>query len=585
MRPSPTAQSTNGRVKPYSSDSECDAIERRLEELERMRADAIVRFNQEEKILRQTLQRYRGSRYKLLKLPPTTYAEDSGLPLIPPDMKLAGVAGDISSLIERIPVTIRYYNSEFITIARELIIQSGGQMPELNIQFMQKPDGSGIERMVTQWVVETPPTPELIFTLKHFCEGAYGRKLVGYNEEKWQIVQRETSAGMADAGWYGISMSPYTYSNLARGLTVMRRCQKKRDIQVLRDRNPRDWICYTDPSRKSQRTIIQLSEGIYSRDDPGLFQDEWLFLVVNIAYVLAYGKLLPSRNVWFAVYRQLSRLGINQPQYHMHGMKKILSALYDIVLFPVTQPKWAEMYGVRAGSVLLAGPPGTGKTLAVHYLMWQDHPVIFVRITGDKFRHDLQGDHPSVILERIGKIRERAHVKVILLVDDIESLLQSAELVNRFLELMNGVLEGGFLVIGSTNKPWEIDDRIFQPGRFDVVLHVSLPDEKDRIGTLLVHLSGKPFRSEDEKENIIYRIAMQTANWSQRLLWMVANHAGLLAAGEAKSSQREIPLEWHHFKAALSFVKNTNNLKSLQEYDARIAKFISHNDIWEPQYI
>jgi transitional endoplasmic reticulum ATPase len=48
------------------------------------------------------------------------------------------------------------------------------------------------------------------------------------------------------------------------------------------------------------------------------------------------------------------------------------------------------------------------------------------------------------------------------------------------------------LILGATNKPWEIDEAVFRTGRFDEKIYVGLPDADARDGILHMHLDDLP---------------------------------------------------------------------------------------------
>ncbi|VDQ07769.1 unnamed protein product [Trichobilharzia regenti] len=80
---------------------------------------------------------------------------------------------------------------------------------------------------------------------------------------------------------------------------------------------------------------------------------------------------------------------------------------------------------------------------------------------------------------------------------------------------MDGVEQlNNILVIGMTNRRDMIDEALLRPGRFEMQMEISLPDEDGRLQILNIHTakmqqSGKLARDVDLKE-----LAVKTKNFS-----------------------------------------------------------------------
>ena len=83
----------------------------------------------------------------------------------------------------------------------------------------------------------------------------------------------------------------------------------------------------------------------------------------------------------------------------------------------------------------------------------------------------------------------------VLFLDEVDGLLprRTAEssavdnrLVTQFLSDVGGFKDSPntLLLLGATNKPWEIDEAVFRTGRFDEKLHIGVPDAAARLGML-----------------------------------------------------------------------------------------------------
>ena len=62
--------------------------------------------------------------------------------------------------------------------------------------------------------------------------------------------------------------------------------------------------------------------------------------------------------------------------------------------------------------------------------------------------------------------------------------------VNQLLSKLDGVEQlNNILVIGMTNRLDMIDEALLRPGRLEVHMEISLPDEKGRLQILKIHTS------------------------------------------------------------------------------------------------
>ena len=67
-------------------------------------------------------------------------------------------------------------------------------------------------------------------------------------------------------------------------------------------------------------------------------------------------------------------------------------------------------------------------------------------------------------------------------------------LVTQFLSDVGGFRDSPntLLLLGATNKPWDIDEAVFRTGRFDEKLHIGVPDAAARLGMLRRALKTAP---------------------------------------------------------------------------------------------
>lgn len=159
------------------------------------------------------------------------------------------------------------------------------------------------------------------------------------------------------------------------------------------------------------------------------------------------------------------------------------------MVYPFLHPELASLYKLDAGGgVLLYGPPGTGKTMLAQAVSSELHcPFFWIRASQvlDKWVGESEKSIKAIFS------KARSYEKSVLFIDEVESLLpkrdtEQTPVMKRVVSEILSELDGfgkktnKLLFIGATNIPWELDDAILRPGRFDEKAYLGLPDEKQR---------------------------------------------------------------------------------------------------------
>jgi SpoVK/Ycf46/Vps4 family AAA+-type ATPase len=178
----------------------------------------------------------------------------------------------------------------------------------------------------------------------------------------------------------------------------------------------------------------------------------------------------------------------------MEETKRTLKYMFGLML--ARQPA-----GVRlpaSSRVLLYGPPGTGKTLlaAACSNMLE---ATFYNVKASNMLSKWFGESTKLISALFARAREQTGPAVIFM-DEIDGLCKEGEgdstsgaerrIVSTFLAELDGMAEKGqpshVIVIGATNRPWDLDGRMLQ--RFEKHVLVDLPDEAARKAIFRIHL-------------------------------------------------------------------------------------------------
>ncbi|MER5175464.1 MAG: CDC48 family AAA ATPase [Candidatus Nitrosocosmicus sp.] len=185
------------------------------------------------------------------------------------------------------------------------------------------------------------------------------------------------------------------------------------------------------------------------------------------------------------------------------GLTKEKGLLVDNFLSPIASPEKFLKMGIKpAKGALLFGPPGCGKTLIAKALAAEGSiNIIFVR--GPEILSKWVGESEKAIREIFRKARSSSPCVVVF--DELDSLGRSRttedvgsneRVLSQILSEMDDAGNFGVIVIGITSRPDLLDTSLLRPGRFDLIIFVSPPDEKSRNDILLRVTSTMPLSSD-----------------------------------------------------------------------------------------
>jgi transitional endoplasmic reticulum ATPase len=104
---------------------------------------------------------------------------------------------------------------------------------------------------------------------------------------------------------------------------------------------------------------------------------------------------------------------------------------------------------------------------------------------------------------------------------------------------MDGIEElKGIIVLAATNRIDILDAALLRPGRFDRLLELRLPDEKDRLAILRIHARAKPLTPDVN----LGELARKTEGFSGADLESLCREAGLAAIRKFLAKGPEQPL-------------------------------------------
>ncbi len=177
------------------------------------------------------------------------------------------------------------------------------------------------------------------------------------------------------------------------------------------------------------------------------------------------------------------------------GLKEAKRVIKEAIILPFIHDKPPFIHSPR--TILLYGPPGTGKTLLAKASSSTLNATFFeARISALLSKYF--GESGKLVSALFDKARKEQ--PSLVFIDELDSIAVARsgsmnEATRRVLGEFLTQIEGfntkkgeKVLIMGATNKPWDLDDAIVS--RFQRKIYVPLPDEKARKGIFRIHLEG-----------------------------------------------------------------------------------------------
>lgn len=183
------------------------------------------------------------------------------------------------------------------------------------------------------------------------------------------------------------------------------------------------------------------------------------------------------------------------------GMEDVKKRLNLAFLAPLQNPELMKAYGKSlSGGLMLYGPPGCGKTFIARALAGE-LGAKFISVGLTEILDMYVGESERKLHEIFESAR--SHAPVVLFFDELDAIGQKRSqlknsglrgLVNQLLAELDSIESEneGLFVLAATNHPWDVDNALRRPGRFDRIVPVFPPDKIARESILQYHMRKKP---------------------------------------------------------------------------------------------
>jgi vesicle-fusing ATPase len=296
--------------------------------------------------------------------------------------------------------------------------------------------------------------------------------------------------------------------------------------------------------------------------------------------------------------KNLTKFGFNFNEMGVGGLDQEISNIFRRAFTTRLYPTaYLEKYGIHhVKGMLLYGPPGTGKTLIARTLANALNVKEFKVVNGPELFDKFVGETEKKIRDLFANAEkdqkengDDSELHVIVF-DEIDSLCKARgtvssgtgvhdSAVNQLLTKIDGVDSlNNIIVIGMTNRKDLIDEAILRPGRLELHIEISLPDEKGRLQILNIHTKKMRENKVMDDDVDLPQLAKMTKNYTgadiESLVKLACSNAlsqGISFANSKINFQKEHKVNMKNFLDAFGeiqpmFGTNTPELENAIQF-------------------
>lgn len=250
------------------------------------------------------------------------------------------------------------------------------------------------------------------------------------------------------------------------------------------------------------------------------------------------------------------------------GLEDVKKAVNIRMINPFLHPDKYKAFSKKSGGgVLLFGPPGTGKTMIAKAIACE---------VGAKFYAVKCSD---VVSKWVGESEKNINAlfetarndeKSIIFFDELEGLVSARGVdthndkrVAELLTQIDGFVgcNPNLLLLGATNRPWDVDEAARRPGRFSQLIFVPLPDSAARKFLFIKQLKNVPAENLD-----IESLVKMSDGYSGADIEEICERAKEEPLLRSIESDSIVPLTQKDFLYAFSIVRPSVSKESLEGF-------------------
>lgn len=256
-------------------------------------------------------------------------------------------------------------------------------------------------------------------------------------------------------------------------------------------------------------------------------------------------------------------------QMEIGGLKKEFGEMFRRAFIQrMYKPGFIKDMGIsHIKGIMLFGPPGTGKTLIARKMSSLLNSAPPKIVNGPEILNKYVGQSE----ENIRKLFEDAEKDYktygdesalhIIIFDEIDAICKSRgssngvgdQVVNQLLSKIDGVESlNNILVIGMTNRLDLIDDALLRPGRFEIHIEISLPDEEGRLEILKIHTHKMDKNCFMDKKIDLKEIANKARNFTGAEITALVKSAASFALERSRNTKKDVMIDMNDFRKALT---------------------------------
>ncbi|WP_299332263.1 AAA family ATPase [Haloplanus sp.] len=192
------------------------------------------------------------------------------------------------------------------------------------------------------------------------------------------------------------------------------------------------------------------------------------------------------------------------------GREELKETMDRKVFSHAENPELDEEFDIDpANGFVLYGPPGTGKTHFVRCMAGEvDMPFVEIDIT------EMTSKYVNESAQLVGEVFEevREHGPMMICINELDAVAKSRDadmtasdqrVINKLLTEVETLQDSRTIIVGTTNKPGELDNAVTRSGRFTDTFEVGIPDAGFRRKLIGEFMTDRPLAPEWDLDRVV----------------------------------------------------------------------------------